>query len=576
MRATPRTWSIAIALLVAVAGRAGAQPLAPINVASDGTQSNGFSYHPSVSADDRFAAYDSTASNLVAGDTNGVSDIFVYDSLTRTTTRESVGSGGTQADGNATFPAISGNGRFVAFSSSATNLVPGVGGSQVYVRDRQANITIAVSVSTAGIPGNGASGGARISADGRYVMFSSNADNLVPGDTNGLTDAFTRDLLLGTTTRESLAADGTQSAVGGFGLSMSGDGRSVAFFSNGGIFVRDRSTGAVTAESVGPEGQPVLFAVAGSLSADGRILAFSTRFGDVVDVYVRDRTARQTAIGFHSIGHVSAAIVSADARFVAFASAPLGGGQASVSVLDRANGRVTRIGAMSQSYLTMETPAIGTAAIAFSSEFALTPFDTNSTIDIYGGRVTDAAAPGTPTGLSAAVTGSTVVLTWNASASGGPALGYIIEAGSSSGAANLANFSTGTSAPSYTAVGVGAGTYYVRVRAVGAAGPSDASNEIVVVVTPVCIPPSPAGSLTPIVAGSTVTLTWTAGTNAATYVLEAGSASGQSDVIVADLGSAATTVTANNVGPGRYFVRVRSKNTCGISGVSNEAVVEVR
>jgi predicted phage tail protein len=231
---------------------------------------------------------------------------------------------------------------------------------------------------------------------------------------------------------------------------------------------------------------------------------------------------------------------------------------------------------MSQTYLTMERPAIGTSAVAFSSEFPLTPFDTNSTIDIFATRIVEGEGPGTPTGLAATVNGSTVVLTWSASATGGPALGYIVEAGSAAGGANLANFNTGSSATSYTAAGVGAGTYFVRVRAVNGVGPSAASNEIMVVVNPICVAPGSPGNLIAVVAGSTVTLTWNGGTNASSYVLEAGTASGQTNVVVADLGSPSTTVTASGVAVGRYFVRLRSTNACGTSGPSNEAVVDVR
>lgn len=567
---------LGIALLLAGAPRAAAQGIARISVASDGSEANGASHHPAVSADDRFAAYDSTATNLVPGDTNDTTDIFVYDSLTHLTTRESVGPSG-QANGPNTNPAISATGRFVAFASSASNLVPGVSGSQIYVRDRQAAVTIVVSVSTGGAPANGVSEAPQISADGRFVSFTSTADNLVPGDANGVADVFTRDLFLGTTTLDSGAVEAIQNGVVRGLLAISGDARYVAFRSNGYLFVHDRLTGGTTPESLDVQANTMGGVAGASLSRDGRVLAFvlSNR-GPIYQVYVRDRLAMQSVLVASGFGLIGPPGLSADGRFVAVATTSLiSGTNANVYVYDRLTSRTSFVAAMSRSS-SLERPAMGTSALAFSSEFPLTPSDTNGTFDIFATRVTEGGGPGTPTGLVAAVTGSTVVLTWNPSTTGGAALGYLIEAGSAPGGANLATFTTGSSATSYTAPGVGAGTYFVRVRAVNAAGPSDVSNEITVVVSPACVPPGAASNLIAVVAGSTVTLTWSSGTNAASYVLEAGSAPGQTDVVAADLGSPATVVTARGVGNGRYFVRVRSKNVCGISPSSNETLADVR
>ena len=184
--------------------------------------------------------------------------------------------------------------------------------------------------------------------------------------------------------------------------------------------------------------------------------------------------------------------------------------------------------------------------------------------------------PGTPTNLIAASLGSAVTLTWNASATGGIVSNYIIEAGSSSGASNLANFSTGSTATTFSASGVGGGTYFLRVRASNAGGTSAPSNEALLTVTAGCTTPAMPGNLTASISGSNVTLNWVAGTGATAYVLEAGSSPSRTDILVTELASAATTLSAAGVSPGSYFVWIRAKNACGTSAVSNEVPVIVR
>jgi len=187
-----------------------------------------------------------------------------------------------------------------------------------------------------------------------------------------------------------------------------------------------------------------------------------------------------------------------------------------------------------------------------------------------------ATAVGTPASLVATVTGSNVTLSWNAVAS---VSAYIIEAGSGPGLANLANFSTGNTATTFSATGVGAGTYYVRVRALGIAGEiSVPSNEILVVVGPsFCVPPgSPSGLTLASQSAGTVVLAWTPGSgNPTSYVVEAGSGAGLANVANVDLNSPTPGLTATNVGAGTYYVRVRSKNACGVSAPSNEIVFTI-
>jgi hypothetical protein len=195
---------------------------------------------------------------------------------------------------------------------------------------------------------------------------------------------------------------------------------------------------------------------------------------------------------------------------------------------------------------------------------------------VVGGGVPCPSAPAAPTSLVATATGSAVTLTW-AAPSGGCATGYVIEAGSAPGSSNVATVNTGTSATVFTAAGVGAGTYYIRVRAVNALGSSAASNEVALSVggtAPCTAPPVAPTNFTAAASGATVSLLWTGSPDATSYVIEAGSASGLSNILVSDTGGTATSLVTT-AGAGTYFVRIRAKNTCGVSSPSNEAVLVV-
>src|SRR5437016_6896835 len=167
---------------------------------------------PTLAADGRFVAFGSDATNLVTGDTNAVSDAFVDDRVTGPTERVSVSSAGAEANGTSFAPAISADGRFVAFPSEATNLVTRDtnGVTDVFVRDRLTGSTERVSVSSAGAEANGTSFAPAIAADGRFVAFASDATNLVGRDTNGAVDIFVHDRVTGATKRVSVASTGSQ------------------------------------------------------------------------------------------------------------------------------------------------------------------------------------------------------------------------------------------------------------------------------------------------------------------------------------------------------------------------------
>jgi len=157
------------------------------------------------------------------------------------------------------------------------------------------------------------------------------------------------------------------------------------------------------------------------------------------------------------------------------------------------------------------------------------------------------SAPSAPHGLIGSAAGSTVTLAWSAGPSACPATAYIIEAGSAPGLANLAAVNTGTTATTFSANGVGAGTYYIRIRAVNAVGSSPPSNEVVITVgtTTTCTaPPAAPSALLTSAIGSTVTLAWTGSAGATSYVIEAGSAPSLANLVVSDTGSTATSLTA--------------------------------
>ena len=184
------------------------------------------------------------------------------------------------------------------------------------------------------------------------------------------------------------------------------------------------------------------------------------------------------------------------------------------------------------------------------------------------------AVPSRPTTLSVSVSGSTVTLNWLASYGCTPA-SYVITAGSTPGATDIVVFPTGNSATTLTVSAVPTGLYYVSVLAESAAGRSAPSNEVIVAVGASCtVPAAPAG-LAATATSSTGTLTWVAGSPETTsYLLEAGSAEGLSNLVVVDTGSAATTFTAS-APMGLYYVRVRGRNACGVGPASNEAVVAI-
>lgn len=289
-----------------------------VSVNGSGVEGNGYSWGPQLSADGRFVLFESESSNLVPGDVNGGTDVYLYDRVLGQLECESVDAAGVPGNGEASWCAMSPDARWIAFHSSSTDLVPGDlnGKRDVFVRDRQSGTTELVSVDSSGRQGNLDSYFyVSISADGRFVAFDSYASNLVPGDTNGKLDVFVRDRLLGQTTRISVSSNGSQANDYAQYPRMSSNGRWVAFESKAtnlvagtisssiNIFVHDLLTGATELASVNSSGSPgVMDSKYPFLSADGRLVAFISDAPNLVpgdtnnypDVFVHDRETGTT------------------------------------------------------------------------------------------------------------------------------------------------------------------------------------------------------------------------------------------------------------------------------------------
>jgi Tol biopolymer transport system component len=321
------------------------------SVSSSGTPASGGGSQPSISGDGRFVAFISGSDDLVPGDTNANMDVFVHDRLTGITERVSVAADGTQGNRYSRDAAISADGRTVAFRSWSSNLVPGDTNDceDIFVRDLLTGAIERVSVDSNGVEGNSSSLFPALSADGRFVAFYSFASNLVPGDTNHFCDTFVHDRRTGATERVSIAGDGRQgNERSGYWYesappSISADGRFVTFYSSASDFVAGDVPGTVdtflrdrlnrTTERIGRLGY------VSSISADGRFVAFGSVATDVVpgdtngfaDVFVRDRelgvtervslsTSGAQGDDECEVGPYNNVSISADGRRVAFVS----------------------------------------------------------------------------------------------------------------------------------------------------------------------------------------------------------------------------------------------------------------
>jgi Tol biopolymer transport system component len=340
-----------------VHGQPSPPPVELISVGTDGLAGNNHSGSDGlipprtrISADGRYIVFESYASTMVCEDNDfSTRDIFVRDRLTGRATLASMTWNGGNANHDSFDPVISGDGRYVAFESLATNLVPGDTNDfiDIFLRDLVAGTTTRISVSSAGDQSNSVSHAAAISQDGRYVAFHGGASNLAPGDTNFRWDTFVRDTVANTTERASVSTTGEESwCCDSLHPSITADGRYVAFLSQGRldpttnnnwqeIFLRDRVAGTTTIVRPAADGSlssgGVRFA---EISADGLFIAFQSASANIVvpdangshDVFLKDLVAGTTTLvsqaldGTHGNGDSWMPSISADGRFVAFHS----------------------------------------------------------------------------------------------------------------------------------------------------------------------------------------------------------------------------------------------------------------
>ena len=308
-----------------------------MSVSSTGSQGNGPSYFPAISGSGAFVAFTSRATDLVSGDTNGGEDVFLRGSSGAVTERGSLTSTGDQyPSGGASWSSVSDDGRFVEYEHA----------DKVWVRDRQLATTVNASVSSTGEPAAGPPGepanihnyGGRISGDGRYVLFTSTGTNLVSQTDQNSTAAsvFVHDLSDGSTEMVSIDPSGDQVGSGSAGNAISDDGRYVVFIADGQTYLRDRVSQATELVSVSMTGQRGSFgSTAGDVSSDGRFVAFVSDAPDLVpgdplvtrNVFVRDRQSATTEMvdvsssGAYAGADAAGSLgMSDDGRYVVFGS----------------------------------------------------------------------------------------------------------------------------------------------------------------------------------------------------------------------------------------------------------------
>jgi Tol biopolymer transport system component len=297
-----------------------------VSTASYGTEGNGGSWEPALSADAHVVAFSSDATNLVPTDTNEYRDIFLKDLASNETTRVSVAPDGAQADADCFAPAVSADGRYVVLETAATNLTDRSNGFKVIVRkDLQSGETTIVSQATDGTLPDGISYTASISGDGRFVVFTSDATNLVVDDTNAVSDVFLRDCLLATTTRVSVSGTGAQGGGASSAGVISGDGTHVGFVTGNDLVADDTNgeadvyvcatgaPGALARANVASDGTQADSGLADghlALSDEGRWVAFESDATNLVPgypewdarIYLHDTLAGSTGLVSASSG----------------------------------------------------------------------------------------------------------------------------------------------------------------------------------------------------------------------------------------------------------------------------------
>lgn len=400
--------------------------LVRLSTDASGMQGDGASEDPAISADGAYVAFASAASNLVAGDTNGVRDVFIKEVATGVVTRVSTDASGAQANGESRFASLSADGTKVVFLSAGSNLVAGDGNGRqdVFVKTLATGAIVRASTTSTGTEGNGPSGQAFLSADGAVVLFTSYATNLVAGDTNGRNDAFVKTLATGAIQRVSTSSGGTQANHDTNWIHLDDSGTKVLLGStatnlvagdtNGAqdVFLRDLSAGttvrvstdAFGAQVAGESGVPVI-------SSDGARVAFYS-FGaaftpndsnDTADVFVKTLSSGAVALASAGIGESGEQAngaselprASADGTKVVFLSKATNlvagdtNGAQDVFLLDLETNSIVRVsvaadgaqadGASSEAHISAD----GTRVVFTSTATNLVAGDTNGVQDVF-------------------------------------------------------------------------------------------------------------------------------------------------------------------------------------------------
>lgn len=412
------------------------------SVSNSGVAADGYFGESSISANGQFVIFSSSTDNFGLGsNTSGNRSVYVRDIVNDITEREDIATDGTAANGDSYLVAISADGRYAAFESNASNLAGGASGYQAYLHDRKTGETTLVSVADDGTPANGGVSSLAISADGRFVAFDSSATNLVSQSTIG-TQTYLRDVVNGTTTLVSASSSGAaanarvdDSSGGSFGnIAMSADGRYIVFNSTATnlvpqsldgtvfhVFLHDMETGQNTlvdtdsSSSGAPLGGWSAFSFPG-ISADGRFVSFD----GFEQVLVRDMVAQRTEV-------VSLAANGAPGNNITAGSNPetsVSPGGGSVAFLSSATNLVPNDTNGVADVFVAQNPLLGP-----SSAQSIT---LNSSTVLGGSN-----ASGTITLSGAAPTGGATVAVWANNPAVQPPTEIIVPAGATSAPLNI-------------------------------------------------------------------------------------------------------------------------------------------
>ncbi|MBI5929396.1 MAG: fibronectin type III domain-containing protein [Chloroflexi bacterium] len=576
-----------------------------ISIGSDGQQGNRSSSWVNVSADGRYIVFQSDASNLVPNDSNNTTDIFVHDRVTCETTRVSLASTDEQANGPSDTPNISGDGRYVVYTSYATNLVAGDtnGYADVYLYDRQTRQVIQINAATNSQDSSYGGDSGWISADGRYVVFDTQSNTLVsPPETNFVRDVFVRELATGEIRMASRSLSGVSNADPSSVGTISGDGRYVVFISsstslvagditrNNEVFMRDMQTNTTRRISMSTSGGETNgSANSAKITTDGRYVVYTSSATNIVpndtnnsiDVFLYDVLNNTTTLVSladneeQAIGDANNTWISDDGRLVAFGSyarnlvandtTPLH--YRGFYVRDLWTGHTVRISQGSTGLPTSDDvfdtalSRDGRIAAFVSYDATLVPTDQNAVSDIF---VVNLAAYFTylpaPTGL--ALTDSRLTsqtLTWIDSTPDETSYRLERSTNSFTGWAEIASLPADSTTTDSSGLACGT-TYYYRLRAYFAGSSLYSAYSEVVNGTTVACPVGPTDVAVVNNGRTRQTITWMDSTGDETgYRVERSTNGSSGWVEIGSLVANSTTYNSTGLSCGTpYYYRVRA------------------